>query len=400
MITRRTLGKGTLSLAAALALPAVKASAADTIRIGAPVPLTGGIASEGVKQKNGFELWAETVNAAGGIKVGSAKSKVEIVYYDYESATPKAVQLTEKLISGDKVNFLFSPYGSGAAKAAASLSMRYKIVTISPSASSKEVFSKDNPYLFGVLTDNGTGIRSMVAYLKEHAPQIKKIAIYARNDLLGLSMANAANDGGKAGGYDIVYFEKYPLNATDHSAGLSAIVPLKPDWVFVTGYTDDLILIRKQMADLRLTPPVVTMIAGPAYPDFTKSLGPLANGVTSQAYWFSTLKTKSTDLFGSTESYAKAYQAKYGAEPDYASAAASAAGIVLQTAIERAGTIETEAVRKAIATGDFNTFYQDLRFGEDGQNANSASPVFQIQDGKITILAPADNKQGDFRLMK
>ena len=105
------------------------ALAQDVIKIGAPLPLTGPLSPEGMKQQRGNNLWAETVNAKGGIKVGGKTYKVEIVYVDYASNTPRAVQSAERLITEDKVNFLFSPFGSGAAKAASSVSEKYGIPT-------------------------------------------------------------------------------------------------------------------------------------------------------------------------------------------------------------------------------------------------------------------------------
>ena len=90
------------------------AAAQDVIRVGAPLPLTGPLSPEGIKQQRGYDLWAETANAKGGIKAGGKTYKVEIVYVDYASNTPRAVQTAERLITEDKVNFLFSPFGSGA----------------------------------------------------------------------------------------------------------------------------------------------------------------------------------------------------------------------------------------------------------------------------------------------
>src|SRR5919201_5988500 len=98
------------------------AAAQDVIKIGAPLPLTGPLAPEGLKQKRGYDLWAETANAKGGIKADGKTYKVEIVYTDYASNTPRAVQATERLITEDKVNFLFAPFGSGATKAASAIS--------------------------------------------------------------------------------------------------------------------------------------------------------------------------------------------------------------------------------------------------------------------------------------
>ena len=114
-----TLVRLTASLAAG-ALLASGALAQDVIRIGYPLPITGPLSPEAKKLQNGANLWAEAQNKAGGIKVGAKRVKVEIVYVDYQSNTPRAVQATERLITQDKVHFLFSPFGSGATKAASS----------------------------------------------------------------------------------------------------------------------------------------------------------------------------------------------------------------------------------------------------------------------------------------
>ena len=75
--------------------------------------LTGGLSRFGILVKNGYELWKETVNAAGGIEVAGKKMKAEIVYYDDQSENETSAKLTEKLITDDKVQFLLSPFGSG-----------------------------------------------------------------------------------------------------------------------------------------------------------------------------------------------------------------------------------------------------------------------------------------------
>jgi branched-chain amino acid transport system substrate-binding protein len=362
--------------------------------------LTGGLAPEGLKQKEGYDLWAEQVNKAGGIKAGQDHYKVQLVYYDYASATPKAVQLTEKLITEDNVNFLFSPFGSGATKATSNLSERHKIPTISSTGSSAQVYDQGFKYLFGTLNSNQIVSAALTAYLKQTAPKIKTIAIYSRNDLFPLALADSLNDAAKKTGYNVVYYEKYPVNAADHSAALTELRAKGADWIYVTGYTDDLIRIRKQMVDLKVAAPVITMLAGPAYPDFTKGLGNAANGVTSVTWWHPDMRFKSADIFGSTANYDKLFEAKYHATPDYAQASSSAAGVVLQMAIEKAGTIAPDKVRDVLASTEFNTFYGPIKFGPTGQNINADNPIFQIQNQKIVMLAPASVKQGELHLMK
>jgi branched-chain amino acid transport system substrate-binding protein len=385
--------------AAAFALPH-PAAAQDVVKIGAPLPLTGGLAPEGLKQKEGYDLWAEAVNGAGGIKAGSKKYKVEIIYSDYQSNTPKAVQLTEKLITEDKVNFIFAPFGSGATKATSNVTEKNKILNMSSTGSSEQVYDQGFKYLFGTLNSNAIVSKALTAYFQQAAPQAKKVAIYSRNDLFPLALANSMEAAAKANGYTIVYFEKYPLNAMDHAGALTELRGKGADWIYVSGYTDDLIRIRKQMADLKVSAPLITMLAGPAYPDFTNALGDVANGVTSVTWWHPEMRFKTSDVFGGTEGYVKAFKAKFNKEPDYIQASSSVAGVVLQMAIEKAGSIESDKVCDVLAATEFQTFYGPIKFGPSGQNVTADNPIFQIQDKKIVMLAPSAVKQGSLQLMK
>src|SRR3954468_2280625 len=229
-------------------LSAFPALAQDVVKFGAPLPLTGPLAPEAIKQQQGYDLWVEQANKAGGITVGGKKYKVEIVYADYQSNTPRAVQTTEQMITQDNVNFLFGAFGSGAAKAASTISEKYKVPTLAATASSSQVYDQGYKYLFGTFTPNDTLTTPLTQLIKSKAPDVKKVAILARNDLFPLAIAQEMEKSGKANGFEVVYFEKYAIGTLDHSATLSQMKLLAPQWIFVTGYINDLLLVRKQMA--------------------------------------------------------------------------------------------------------------------------------------------------------
>src|SRR2546426_3208495 len=65
----------------------------ELLKIGAPVAATGPTAREGVLTKQGYDLWAETVNTRGGIRVGGKAYKVQIVYYDDQSKPQTSAEL-------------------------------------------------------------------------------------------------------------------------------------------------------------------------------------------------------------------------------------------------------------------------------------------------------------------
>src|SRR6201985_707558 len=307
------------SLRLALLLPAVTAagaSAEDVIRFGAPLPITGPLAPEATKQQQGYNLWAEEANKAGGIAVGGKKYKVEIVYADYQSNTPRAVQTTEQMITQNNVNFLFGAFGSSAAKAASTVSEKYKVPTIAAAASSAQVYDQGYKYLFGTFTPNDTLTTPLTQIVKARAPDVKKVAILARNDLFPLAIAQEMEKSAKANGLDVVYFEKYAIGTLDHSAALSQIKSLSPQWIFITGYINDLLLVRKQMVDQEMKAPVVTMIAGPAYRCFMESAGKTAENLTTASWWHPAEEYQGKDIFGSTSNFVKLFRAKYNSDSD------------------------------------------------------------------------------------
>ncbi len=386
------------AFAASAVLFAPAAAAQDTIRIGAPLPITGPLSPEAKKLQNGMNLWAETANKAGGIKVGAKRMKVEIVYVDYQSNTPRAVQATEKLITQDKVDFLFSPFGSGAAKAASSVSEKYQMPTIAATASSEQVYDQGYKYLFGVYTPNQTLTEPLADLVKKQAAGVQRVAILARNDLFPLAIAQEMEKSAKKRGMNVLYFEKYAIGTLDHASALSQIKSIAPHWIFATGYINDLILIKKQMSDLGIEAPVVTMVAGPAYKEFVAALGKGAENVTSAAWWHPAVRYQGKDVFGSTENFNKAFRAKYNQEPDYGEASSAVSGVVLQLAIEAAGTLDKKAVRDALANMNAMTFFGPIKFGPNGQVTSLDPPMFQVQKGKQVVILPAAIKQGDLLL--
>jgi branched-chain amino acid transport system substrate-binding protein len=396
-LTRRTA----LSAAALiLATPAIVRAQTKALRIGAPLPVTGGLAPEATKLRHGFDLWADAVSAAGGLRVGDARVPVEIVYADYESNTPKAVQLAERLITQDGCTALFGPQGSGATKAASSVAERYRVPMIASTASSREVFDQHYKFLFGTLTPNETLTEPLADIVKAQAPSVTRVAILARNDLFPLAIAQEMEKSAKARGLEVAVFERFAIGTMDHASALTRIAASEPHWIFATGYLNDLILIRRQMAELKLQPPVITMIAGPAYREFVAALGPLAEGLTTAAWWHPAVRYENgRGPFASSVAYTEAFRAKFGAEPDYGEASSSACGTLLELAAEDAGSVEPVKLRDALAAIDAMTFFGRIRFNATGQADTYTPPVMQVRGGKPLVLYPREIREADFQLI-
>ena len=393
---------GLFILAAGLAVAAVAtpAAKAQDIKLGAPLALTGPLADEARKQQVVWKMWVERVNAAGGINVGGKRSKVQIVEYDYQSDGQRAAQLAEKLITDDKVNFLLSPFGSGHTKIVATIAERYQMPVLACAASSESVFDQSLKNLFGTLSPNAGLMDPMIRFYREKLPQLKRLAVLGRDDVFPKAMAQGISAAGKKAGLDVVYDQLYAVGTMDHSASLSAIKAARPDWIYITGYTQDLILARKQMADNAVRAPIVTMLAGPAYKEFIDGLGNLANGISSATWWHQATSYKGVGVWPTTEDFYKHFLAVEKADPDYVHGSCAAATVVLQHAIEQAGTLDKAKVRDALAKTDISTFYGPVKFNAVGMNQARDLPIIQVQDRVIKVVAPTDVKTADLTLMR
>jgi branched-chain amino acid transport system substrate-binding protein len=376
-------------------------AADEVLRIGAPLALTGGLADEGKKQKIVWDLWMEKVNGAGGIDVGGKKMKVEFVEYDYQTEGNRAGQLAEKLITDDKVDVLMAPFGSGHTKIVAAVAERYQVPLVACVASSVSVYDQGFKYLFGTLAPNTGMTESMVAYFKEKMPELKKVAVYGRDDVFPKAMATALADSAKSAGLEVVYNELYAVGTLDHAAAISSIKSAAPDWVYMTGYTQDLIVGRKQMQELGVSAPIITMVTGPAYREFAEGLGELANGVTSSTWWHhATAYTDATGAWSTTKAFYDDFLAKAGSDPDYVHASCAAAADVLVNAVQKAGSTDKKAVRDALAATDILTFYGPIDFGDNGMNQGREMPIIQVQGKDIKVLYPAGISDAQMTMIK
>jgi branched-chain amino acid transport system substrate-binding protein len=409
MWTRRRMGVATeLRLkslvvavsALALTLTATQVSADEVIKIGAPLALTGGLADEGLKQQLVYRMWAEKVNANGGIEVGGKQLPVEIVEYDYQSDGPRAGQLAERLITDDRVHIIMSPFGSGHTVITATVGERYQVPTVACVASSESVFAQGNAYLFGTLSPNANMTVVMTDFLKDKYPDLQRVAVLGRDDVFPKSMAESTAKAVQDAGLELVYNELYPVGSMDHSAALSAINAANPDWIYITGYTQDLVLARRQMVDLGVTAPIVTMVTGPAYEEFTEALGALADGITSSSWWHHSTTYEGIGVWPTTLSFYEDFlERSGGSDPDYIHGSCAGALVMLEDVLSRAGSLDGQAIRDALAETDVMTFYGSIDFGENGMNQARELPIIQVQDHSIEVLFPDSIKSSDLRLM-
>ncbi len=363
----------------------------DVIKIGCAMSFTGKKSRTGKLYVDSLKLAEATINKAGGIKVGGKAYLVKIKFYDDKSNAAESAKLIEKLITEDKVNFLLGPYSSGITIPDSIVAQRYRIPMVEGGGASGKIFSRHNPYIFGTLPAAGQYFRTTLEMLAGFKPKPKKIAIIYGDDKFDISVAKGAKKIAEGLGLKVVLYEKISESSADFNTILTKVKSLAPDALLMAGHTEGGINLIQQAKELNVNLKMISLTVGPSEADFRKSLGKNANYIFGVASWSPQMNYKGY-LFKNTQEFVKIFKAKYGYDPDYHNASAIAEMAVLKNAIERAGTLNPQKVRDAIAKTDLMTIYGPVKFNPNGQIKGS-SVVLQIQGGQVYQVYPNGTKK-------
>ncbi len=373
--------------------PAVS-GAGGTILFGAPLGLTGSLSKESKLTQQGYELWKEAVNAAGGIHVGGKMYKVETKYYDDESKQDKSAQLAEKLINEDKVNFLLGPYGTSATQSAAAIAEKHEIPMVEGEGAALKIFSQGYKYTFGVLSPAPNYLKGVVEMAAAQNPKPKNLVILSANDAFSVEVADGAKKVAEDNGIQVGSYIKYPNAETNLTAQITQAKGQNPDLILNSGHFAEAVAIIKSSKELGLNPMGFGFSVGPSLPDFKDTLQADADYVFGGAQWTKDLKYNGDDYWKTPQNYYDQFTKRWGNAPSYQSAMATASGLVFQKAIEKTGTLDPKKVRDAIAASDFISFAGQMKFNDRGINTFKPMVVEQWQKGSKLTVWPADVANG------
>ena len=353
-------------LAAAATLFAAPAFAQeDTITIGFTDSITGPLNVDSLGQQRGYEYWRDEVNAAGGIKVGDKKYMVKFVSYDDQSVGGRVQQLYTRLINQDHAQFLFSPYSSGLTAPAAVISEQYGKIMIDSGGAEEKPFELGNKYLFMVITSASHYLSGAVEALKAKDPNAKIAMVYS-DDPFSKAVLSAAKQQATAAGMQVVMDESYAPSTTDFGPIVNKIISSNADAFMGGGHYSDGATLARQMHDQKAGMKWISILVAPADDKFGE-LGPSALGVSVPSQWEQQVNYK--PQFGpTTAEFAKAFQDKFHAKAEYHAASGYTSGVVLQHAIEQAGSIDPEKVTAALNATDINTFFGHVKFLTDPEH--------------------------------
>jgi len=362
-----------------LLLPGAASSALaaeKTVVIGFTASKTGKFNVEATRQINGLHLWMEQVNAKGGVKLPDGTVvKFADKYYDDESKKERVQELYTKLISADKADFLISPYSSPLADASAVIAQQYNKIMITTGAASDSTYKKGFTLVYQTYTPASRYLTGAVDLLAKLAPQAKTIAIINEKDKFSTDVVTALKAYAEGKGYKIALFEGYDSGTTDFAPFINKI-PQPVGAIMGGGHFADTTTFAKQLYEKKINTSMIALLVAPPEPKFAE-LGAACISVVGSSQWEPAVKYSSeaakkagVEYFGiSAVDFTKSYQAKYEGEiPSYHSAGGYVAGLILQKAIQQAGSTDTAKVKAVLDKMNMMTFYGDIKFDTSPKN--------------------------------
>jgi len=375
---------GAAALAAsALALGLVPASAADPLRIGFGMALTGPLAPNGKSALLAMKIWEEDINAKGGL----LGRPVQLVFYDDKSSPSEVPAIYTKLLDVDKVDLIVGGYATNMLAPAMPVVMQKNRLFIGMLglAVNKEF---DYPKYFAMIP---SGPEPKPAFTKgffdvalAQNPKPQSVAIVGADAEFSRNAADGARENAKTAGLKIVYDRNYPPNTTDFSPIVRAMQAANPDLAVICSYPLDSVGMVRAVNEIGFKPKMIGGgMVGLQASVFKTQLGPLLNGFVTYDFW---LPVKSMEFPGVLEMMKK-YQARApgeGVDPlGYYMAPWGYAQLqVLAQAVEGTKSLDDAKLGDYIRANLFKTVVGDVKFGAKGEWAQSRVLQVQFQNVK------------------
>ena len=378
------------------------------IKIGFSMAMTGGLAANGKSALLAQKIWEDDVNAKGGL----LGRPVKLVYYDDQSNPSTVPGIYTKLIDIDKVDLIVGPYATAQIAPAMPIVMSKNKVFISLLGLAVNDEFK-YPNYFAMIP---SGPNAKPAFTKgffdiaaAQNPKPQTVAIVAADQEFSRNASDGARENAQKAGLKVVYDKTYPPTTTDFAPIVRAIAATNPDLLVICSYPPDSVGMVRAINEIGFKPKMMGGgMVGLQATALKTQLGPMLNGFVNYDFWLPVAKMQ----FPGVDELIKKYQARAAAEGvdalGYYMAPWGYAQLqVLQQAIEATKSIEDKKLADYIRAGTFKTVLGDVKFGKDGEWAQSRVLQIQFHDVKSndveqframntqTVVTPDEYKSGN-----
>lgn len=374
--------------------PATAAAAPETIKLGCVISLTGPFSIGGSWIRQGYDTAVKHINEAGGVYVKEYGKRIplEIVYLDNESNPRKTSDRMEKLYSVDKVHFFLGGFAQFLIVPQLAIAEKYRVPLIGTTIGSTAEFSKGYRYIFTPFMAEQDQVTVFLEVLdsipEEQRP--KRIAYFQIMEEWGVATGRYLKKFATERGYQIVTFEQYAIRSNDFSSLIVKAKQDKAEVLYTCPTPPQGIRLIKQMKELNWSPKLIDIMRAADVEMWAKNLGKDGDYVIHTGGWDYHLKLPGVERFN------RDYRAAYKVDPTPPSGSAYACVQIFADAIERAGTLDREKVRGAIASTNTMTIMGPMSFKPNGRGQGKyVKTMSQWQYGKDQLIWPKDQASAE-----
>jgi branched-chain amino acid transport system substrate-binding protein len=373
---------------------AVPVHAADPIKIGLGMALTGPLAANGKMSLVAMQIWEDDINAQGGL----LGRPVKLIYYDDQSNPSQVPSIYSKLLDVDKVDLIISGYASTQIAAAMPIAIQRKKLFVSLFGTGiNETFKY--PKYFSMIPNGPTPkpafTRGFFKVAEVQKPKPETIALAYADAEFGQNACQGARENAKTSGFRVLYDKSYPPSTVDFGPIVRAIQAANPDLLVICSYPLDTVGMVTAIHEVGYKPRMWGgAMVGLQATVFKTKLGPLLNGIVNYETW---LPVKSMMFPGSMELLKKYQDRAQAAGTDplgyYMPVWAYADVQVLGDAIAATKSLNDDVLADYMHKTTFKTVVGDVKFGPLGEWQEERTLAAQFQNIK-------SNGIDDFRDLK
>ncbi|MFQ5846618.1 MAG: amino acid ABC transporter substrate-binding protein [Candidatus Methylomirabilales bacterium] len=398
-LTRRAFMRLLAGAALVPLAPAPRARAARRrpLKVGASLNLTGDFNDEGIRQGLAYRLWAEEVNAGGGL----LGRPVELILYDDGFSPDRAAAHYARLIREDRVDLLLGPFGSIPSAGAVPVIEASRIPCVMPMAANPRIWTPGRHWCVQLIPPAPTFMNGVVTLLQQ--ARVRRLAIIHVDALMALDVATGFRDKARQAGIAVIFFAQYAHGAGEISSVkrlYRQIRDLRPDAVGHIRSAHDMGEILHAAGEMALRPRLWAWMQMDEA-EWLEVEPEACEGMVGSAFWTPEMPFPGSQAFVRSflERWRHGYPAwQEGGLLDHHGPAGYAACQLTQQAVEAVGRLDAAAMRDWLFAVRTETVFGGYGIDHSGAQVRKRSPVLQWQDGKRVVVWPSEYRTATLRV--
>ena len=361
------------------------------IKFGIAVSLSGRYALLGRQVRAGLECYAEDVNAAGGIVVGSGEGSrlVELIVRDDRSDPHQCARMVGELIETEQIDLLIGPYGSGLTLAAAAVAETAGMVMWNHSGSGDRIFDAGFSLMVGIISPASSYLCGVLDLVRAEDPGARKVDLISAETGFARDVASGVALWFERAGHSVRDHHRYPPAQADFRNLLRPMLDDPPDCLLGVGRVENDLQLARDLCALRLPLKACALVVA-GIDHFRQELGAAADGFLAPSQWESGASYV-PDCGPSARDFVMRFQRRHAKAPDYPAAQGYVGALIAQQCVEGAGTLEQSALRAAANRLRCTTFYGPFAIDpKSGRQTAHGMLVTQWQGGRRRIVWPRE----------